>query len=317
MEIPIKIVSDDKGYFDRECPNENCLYTFKINMQDWKEKVSDEEVHCPMCGHVDTSEKWWTKEQLDSMTQIASDYAMNMISDKLDEVFGGLARSTRRNKFVKITYKPGRRISFVNNPIGQSEEWETDIECDNCGTRYSVIGSAYFCPCCGNNSAVSIFDESLDSIEKMLESLTEMKELLTKSYGRDKAETMSRGLLESSLGDIVSAFQKYAECVYKKKSMAKVRVNDFQIVEKGSKLFLEATGKGYEEWLAKQELERMNLLFQRRHIIEHNAGIVDEKYIEKSLDTTYSIGQRIIVRKEDAIELLRIIKKLSIGLKSL
>ena len=111
--------------------------------------------------------------------------------------------------------------------------------------------------------------------------------------------------------------QKYAECVYKKKSMAKVRVNDFQIVEKGSKLFLEATGKGYEEWLAKQELERMNLLFQRRHIIEHNAGIVDEKYIEKSLDTTYSIGQRIIVRKEDAIELLRIIKKLSTGLKSL
>ena len=80
---------------------------------------------------------------------------------------------------------------------------------------------------------------------------------------------------------------------------------------------MEATGKGYEEWLAKQELERMNLLFQRRHIIEHNAGIVDEKYIEKSLDTTYLIGQRIIVRKEDAIELLRIIKKLSTGLKFL
>ena len=111
--------------------------------------------------------------------------------------------------------------------------------------------------------------------------------------------------------------QKYAECVYKQKSTAKVRVNDFQIVEKGSKLFLEATGKGYEEWLTKQELERMNLLFQRRHIIEHNVGIVDEKYIEKSLDTTYSIGQRIIVRKEDAIELLRIIKKLSTGLKFL
>lgn len=44
------------------CPNENCLYTFKINMQDWEEKVSDEEVHCPMCGHIDTSEKWWTQK---------------------------------------------------------------------------------------------------------------------------------------------------------------------------------------------------------------------------------------------------------------
>lgn len=56
MEIPVTLQSDRKGYFDRECPNENCLYTFKINMQDWEEKVSDEEVHCPMCGHIDTSE---------------------------------------------------------------------------------------------------------------------------------------------------------------------------------------------------------------------------------------------------------------------
>ena len=317
MDIPIELISDEKGYFDRECPNENCLYTFKIKMQDWKDKVSDEEVHCPMCGHIDTSEKWWTQAQLDSASKIASDYVMDMISGELDKIFGRLARSTRGNKFVKITYKPGKRISFSNNPIGQSEEWETEIECEKCGTRYSVIGSAYFCPCCGNNSAISVFDESLDSIEKMLESLGEMKELLTNSYGRDKAETMSRSLLESSLGDVVSAFQKFAECVYKQKSSEKVRVNDFQIVEKGSNLFLDATGKGYDEWLTKQEIERMNLLFQRRHIIEHNAGIVDKKYLEKSLDTTYVIGQRIIVRKEDAQELLRIIKKLSMGLKSL
>ena len=317
MDIPIELISDEKGYFDRECPNENCLYTFKIKMQDWKDKVSAEEVHCPMCGHIDTSEKWWTQAQLDSASKIASDYVMDMISGELDKIFGRLARSTRGNKFVKITYKPGKRISFSNNPIGQSEEWETEIECDKCGTRYSVIGSAYFCPCCGNNSAISVFDESLDSIEKMLESLGEMKELLTNSYGRDKAETMSRSLLESSLGDIVSAFQKFAECVYKQKSSEKVRVNDFQIVEKGSNLFLDATGKGYDEWLTKQEIERMNLLFQRRHIIEHNAGIIDEKYVEKSSDPAYVVGQRIIVRKEDAQELLRIIKKLSMGLKSL
>ena len=317
MDIPIELIPDEKGYFDRECPNENCLYTFKIKMQDWKDKVSDEEVHCPMCGHIDTSEKWWTQAQLDSASKIASDYVMNMISGELDNIFGHLARSTRGNKFVKITYKPGKRISFNNNPIGQSEEWETEIECDKCGTRYSVIGSAYFCPCCGNNSAISVFDESLDSIEKMLESLDEMKELLTNAYCRDKAETISRSLLESSLGDFVSAFQKFAECVYKQKSSVKVRVNDFQIVEKGSNLFLNAVGKGYNEWLTKQEIERMNLLFQRRHIIEHNAGMVDEKYLEKSLDTAYVVGQRIIVRKEDAKELLRIIKKLSMGLKSL
>ena len=317
MEIPITVLSDEKGYFDRECPNENCQYTFKVCMEDWKEKVSDEEVHCPMCGHIDTADKWWTQDQLDSMEEIVASYAMSMISEKLDEAFGGLARSTRHNKFVKITYKPGRRITFQNNPIGQSEEWEIDITCENCGTRYSVIGSAYFCPCCGHNSAVSAFEESMDSGEKMLASLSEMKQMLTTSYGRDKAETMCRGLLESSIGDIVSAFQKFASCHYDKLTGKTSRVNDFQIVDKGSQLFKDATGKGYDEWLSVDELKDMNLLFQRRHLIEHNNGMVDQKYIDKSGDNSYAVGQRLVVKGSDPLTLLAIIKKLGKGLVSL
>lgn len=317
MEIPITIHSDEKGYFDRECPNENCLYTFKINMQDWKEKVSDDEVHCPMCGHIDTADKWWTQEQLESMQEISASYAMSMITKELDKAFGKLARSTRNNKFLKITYKPSKKITFQNNPIGQSEEWETDITCEKCGTRYSVIGSAYFCPCCGHNSAVSAFNESTDSIEKMLKSLPEMKQLLTESYGRDKAETMCRGLLESSLGDIVSSFQKFASCHYDKLTGEISRVNDFQIVEKGSQLFKDATGKGYEEWLSDKELHDMNMFFQRRHLIEHNNGMVDQKYVDKSGDNSYVIGQRLVVKESDAYALLAIIKKLAIGLMTL
>ena len=317
MEIPITFLSDEKGYFDRECPNENCLYRFKVHMDDWKEKVSDEEVHCPMCGHIDTADNWWTQDQLDSMEEIAASYAMSLISEELDKTFGRLARSTRNNKFVKITYKPGRRITFQNNPIGQSEEWETDITCEKCGTRYSVIGSAYFCPCCGFNSAANAFTESMDSIEKMLASLPEMKKMLTNSYGRDKAETMCRGLLESSIGDTVSAFQKFASCRYDNLTGKTSRVNDFQIVEKGSQLFQDATGKGYEEWLSVRELKTMNMLFQRRHLIEHNNGMVDQKYIEKSGDNSYVVGQRLIVKESDAMLLLAIVKKLGEGLSSI
>jgi len=64
IRVPIKMQSDEKGYIDRECPNEECLFNFKIKLEDWKEKVSDEEVHCPMCGHIDASDKWWTQQQL-------------------------------------------------------------------------------------------------------------------------------------------------------------------------------------------------------------------------------------------------------------
>ena len=157
----------------------------------------------------------------------------------------------------------------------------------------------------------------MDSVEKMLASLFEMKQMLTTSYGRDKAETMCRGLLESSVGDIVSAFQKFASCHYDKLTGKTSRVNDFQIVDKGSQLFKDATGKGYDEWLSVDELKDMNLLFQRRHLIEHNNGMVDQKYIDKSGDNSYAVGQRLVVKGSDPLTLLAIIKKLGKGLVSL
>lgn len=317
MNIPITFHSDEKGYFDRECPNENCLFLFKINMDDWKEKVSDEEVHCPMCGHIDTSDRWWSQQQLDAMQEVASNWAMSYIQGELDKSFEKLERSTRGNKFVKIKFEPGRRTSFTNNPLGQSEEWEQDIQCPKCGTRYSVIGSAYFCPCCGFIVIEDIFDESLDNIGKMIFSLPEMEELLTETLGKDKAVSICRSMLEGSLGDVVSAFQKLAEVKYKMLSQKAVRANDFQIVDKGNALFLEATGKGYSTWITESEIDTMNVMFQRRHLLEHNVGIVDSKYLEKSNDDTYVLGQRLVINSSDTENLIEIIKKLGHGIKSL
>lgn len=316
INIPITFNSDEKGYFDRECPNENCLYTFKIHMDDWKERVSDEEIHCPMCGHVDTSDKWWTQQQLNDMHEVASSWAMTYIQGELDKSFKKLERSTRGNKFVKITYKPGRRTTFINNPLGQSEEWEQDIQCPKCQTRYSVIGSAYFCPCCGFNVIENVFDESLDIIIKMIDSLPEMESLLAKTHGKDKAVSICRAMLEGSLGDVVSAFQKFAEVKYKTISTKPVRVNDFQIVEKGCKLFKDATGKGYNAWLFDDEIDEMNAMFQKRHVFEHNGGIVDNIYLQKSKDNAYSTGQRLVIHKSDTLRLIQIIKKLGDGIRS-
>ena len=317
ISIPVTLHSDEKGYFDRECPNEDCLYTFKILMKDWEEKVSDDEVHCPLCGHVDTSDKWWTQDQLEKMQEIAASWAMNYIQGELDKSFKKLERSTRNNKFIRITYKPGRRVTFINNPIGQREEWETEICCEKCGTHYSVIGSAYFCPCCGFNSAVNSFNDSLDSIEKMLESLPEMKDMLTDKYNADSAETMCQSMLESSIGYMVSAFQKFASCKYDELSEKTSRVNDFQIVDKGSKLFEEETGKKYSDWLTAGELAFIKLMFQRRHLLEHNNGMVDQQYLNKSGDTSYSLGQRIIVKEADAHSLLAILRKLGSSIMKL
>lgn len=318
ISIPIEITSDKKGYYDRQCPSEKCEYIFKIYLEDWKENVTDEQVFCPMCGYTAASDQWFTHEQIESMREIAASYAKSYLSDEFNKMFGKLSRDMNSNKHLKITYTPGKKISFVNNPIGQRPEWELDIKCEKCQTKYSVIGSAYFCPCCGHNAVERVFNESLDTVEKMIESIKDIYGTFEKIYGNDKAESMSRSMIEGSLGDIVSAFQKYTEEIYKNiMPNKKVRVNDFQIIEKGSNLFKEATGNGYDTWLSQNEIEEINLFFQQRHIIEHNNGLIDERYLQNSGDISYKIGQRVIIRKQDVKRLLAHVRKLSDGLSNL
>lgn len=35
ISIPVEFTSDEKGYYDRQCPNDKCEFVFKIYMEDW------------------------------------------------------------------------------------------------------------------------------------------------------------------------------------------------------------------------------------------------------------------------------------------
>ena len=316
VTIPMTFESDEKGYFDRQCPNENCRQRFKVYVEDWKEKISDEEVHCPMCGHVDLAVEWNTDEQKQAMIDRATQLLMAKFQADISKQISHFARRSS-SKFLKVTYNPGKPITFTNNPIGSSGEWETEITCEKCGTRYSVIGSAYFCPCCGYNSVVNAFLDSLDSEEKKLQALPEMRRFMTEKFSRDDAERYYRSLLEDSMRNIVSAFHKFAASLHNELTGKGLKVTNFQIVDTGSNLFKKATGKSYSDFLESSEVDMLKIYFQRRHLIEHQGGIVDPEYLERSGDKSYELGQRIVVKERDAFLFLNIVRKLGSGLLTL
>lgn len=55
----------------------------------------------------------------------------------------------------------------------------------------------------------------------------------------------------------------------------------------------------------------LGILYQRPHLLAHNEGIVDSKYIQKSGDNTYKERQRIIVSGKDVKNLVTSLEKLA------
>ena len=94
-----------------------------------------------------------------------------------------------------------------------------------------------------------------------------------------------------------------------------VKFNAFQNLEKGSKYWENQISKSYEHCITSKELELLTVFFQQRHLLSHTEGIVDDKYIERSKDESYEVGQRIVIKENDVIKCSEILIKLKSEIK--
>jgi len=311
-KISVPINADAEGYLDKECPNKECLFVFKAKEEDWKNLFKDEAVFCPMCGHNAPANSFWTTEQIGGAREQGLKYLRGRIGAVLEEGARDFNSRQNRNSFICMSVKiTGTHSQHYILPLSAKNEFERKLNCDVCNANYAVIGSAFFCPCCGNNSIEKTFDESLSKVEIKLNNLSTIKKAIEEAVNKDEAEITCRSIVETSLNDCVVAFQRFCEATFQKEnSTAKLHANVFQRLEDGSNLWKSIFNEGYENWLTVYEFERLNILFQRRHLLSHSEGLVDDKYLQRAKDSAYKLGQRIVVKEYDVTELLKLIKKI-------
>ena len=310
--IPIDMQLDDDGYFDRACPNPECGIPFKVKFEDWRDTVSNEEVHCPICGVVKPSTEWNTPAQLEQIRSTA----LRHVHGQLDRALSRSVRTSRPQHFglVSMTwsYKPGSPPVLVTAEA--SEVMTQKSTCEVCGCRYSSVGAAFFCPACGHNSAISTFDSSVSTVRNTMATLEGIRRVLSDNAGQDAAEDSVRHICENSLVKLVSAFQRFAEAHFDALAVPDepaARRNVFQNLDESSQLWRAALGWGYEDVLTAPELVELGRYFQQRHLLSHDDGIVDELYLQRSADGSYGAGQRLVVRSDSVEELASLVERLA------
>lgn len=312
VTISVPCEADAEGYLDKECPNTSCEFDFKIHEDDWRDIVRGEEVFCPACGHADAAKNWFTTEQAEYVRQAAFNQVRGELSRAMRRDAESWNRRQSSKSFVSIKMQVKSRPEPVLLPVAATEPMRLRIRCTECQCRYSVIGSAYFCPSCGHNAAAHVFTQSLDKIRASLQVAPTLR---TTIEDRDTAENMISALVEGGLQSGVTAFQRYAEALYESRpNLPAVRRNTFQNLDHGSRAWSAVYGHGYDQHLSAADLQELTRYFQQRHLLAHREGLVDADYIARSGDTSYREGQRLIVRAEGVLSCVDLITQLGRGL---
>lgn len=308
--ISVPIEEDSKGYIDKQCPSQECEFRFKVNKEDWKNLFHDEAVWCPQCKHEAPADQWFTKEQVSHATNEAHSVVDGVIHNAMLDDANDFNRRQNKKSFISMSMKVsgGKKRTYAL-PAEAAEEMQLEIQCEKCSSRFAVVGSAYFCPACGHNSVERTFFDSLRKITAKTANVETVRAAIENSVGKDEAELTCRSLIETCVSDGVVAFQKLCEGLYETHGQAPFNI--FQRLEQSETLWRDLYTDSYSEWLSADEYAELKILYQKRHLLAHNEGIVDDRYVSKSGDIKYKSGQRLVITISDIDVMVNCLNKLA------
>jgi hypothetical protein len=279
-QFSISISPDDDGYLGRECPVEECLGYFKITPGTGIKGPAP--CHCPYCGHSGDSSTFNTEEQIEYaksvvIRQVTDALLKDMKSMEFDHkpqgIFGvGLS--------LKVTQGARHPIQYY-----REKELETHVVCDDCTLRYAIYGVFGWCPDCGVHNSVQILSKNLELARKEL--------ALAGSAEKELAEH----LIGDALENVVSAFDGFGREICLRKG-TEIR---FQSLPGARRNVQQQFGFDFGDALTPEQWEYVCRVFQKRHLLAHKMGVIDEDYVQKANDPGAIAGRKIRVSHEEVL----------------
>ncbi|MFF5016677.1 hypothetical protein [Streptomyces sp. NPDC001165] len=293
FEMRVSIPSDDNGFFGRQCPE--CSLVFRMDVQQYEALPDNLALWCVYCGHHAEHSEFMTEQQRDRIMRAAGDFAMQMVSQELDKMFGGLARSSRGGS-ISFSY---RSQPFYPRPLpGIDEEQLVRVRtCAGCQNNYAVFGEHRYCPVCGQLPAASVAFDALQADAARLDALealpTDAKAPLREQgvFTRNWVDTVENvvGVVEALASSLFRAAVPNAAGLLNGKGSI------FQRLDHMADLIITAGFPDLRTTLGSQTWQRLLETWAARHVFTHNDGIVDEKYLIKVPGSSAQIGQRLVL----------------------
>jgi len=239
-----------------------------------------------------------TPEQQKYIESVAIRYVQGIVHDELVRWGRQIERSMSGGFLSAKVRVSGQPIPLH---IYQEKQIETHVTCEKCTLEYAIYGVFAFCPDCGSHNSLQILNKNLELVQKILAFAAMLPD-----------QEMGQRLIENALENTVSAFDGFgrATCVAfcgKATDPEKAKAISFQNIIGAQTnvrtLFSHDIASAVEEG----QWETVNRGFQKRHLIAHKMGVIDDDYVKKAKDPSAIIGRRVVILPDEIAELTQLL----------
>jgi hypothetical protein len=306
-KIMVSFPNDEDGFVGRECPEASCLGYFKIQLGTGL-KGENLPCHCPYCGFSAGPENFFTQEQLEYAKSVALREVSEALFKDLESSFEGHEVKPRGPLGIGVKFTVEGKLQPLK--YYRERQLETEVICEHCTLRYAIYGVFAFCPDCGERNSLQILEKNLDLC---------LKEVELAEQSSDPA--LAAHLIPNALEDAVSAFDGFGRevcSVYADRiaDASKTKQLSFQNLLGVRDSIRMRWGFDLSASLTPDEWQFACRCFQKRHLLAHKMGIVDEAYLKNAADPTATVGRKISITPEDVRSLVAILRRLGTALSN-
>ena len=298
VKVTVSFPTDENGLSGRECPDPECLGYFKIKFGTGL--PGEIPGHCPYCGHTADHDEFFTQDQVKRIESTALKHVLDPFIRDLQRTFK--PTRPRRGDMFHVS------MEFKGKPIPlhryRERELETDLVCDNCSLHYAVYGKFAYCPDCGTHNSLQILQANLEVASKLLELVS-------------KADADIReALIEKALESIVSTFDGFG------REVCRVNADKATSPSRAARISLQRLSQARSELqtvfgfdiadpVSSGEWDLGFRYFQKRHLISHNSGIVDDRYLRLTNDRSAVLGRKVSLNPDEIKEVAALVGKIA------
>jgi len=305
--MSISFPKDEHGRVARECLDENCSPAYYKVKEGTGITEGHEEAFCPYCGKSGEPNDFATKEQIRYAKDIVMREAEQAVGDMVSNALG--LGASGKKKFgggllsIEMSMKKSPR-RHVFRPF--EEDLLRTLVCPHCGLDHGVFGIAVWCPDCGKDIFMEHVREEYKVLRAMLSDIERRREVLgPRIAARD---------LENCLEDVVTIFEAVLKAMIRRYLLAHGKTtegiailfkerfrNGLQNPKRAEEIIRNRMEQELFEEIGQEKVDQLCAIFEKRHPITHNLGVVDRKYLEKAYANERE-GREVSVSQEEIEE---------------